>query len=165
MQTSRRSLRDFPAFGWGLSLRSGANGPGNGAGGRFPRLRVGTFIEAESTSFRLSPPLDFPTFGWGLSLRPMQSLLLWLMRTYFPTFGWGLSLRLSTNSKSTNARSRFPHLRVGTFIEAHHLTVSNGGEPAFPHLRVGTFIEAMQAPPQLSARRNFPTFGWGLSLR
>ena len=36
---------------------------------------------------------------------------------------------------------------------------------AFPHLRVGTFIEAPEPLRTKTYRENFPTFGWGLSLR
>ncbi len=39
------------------------------------------------------------------------------------------------------------------------------GIPAFPHLRVGTFIEAAFTDGNLHVAVDFPTFGWGLSLR
>ena len=39
-------------------------------------------------------------------------------------------------------------------------------EPPFPHLRVGTFIEASVKHVFWHIRKgDFPTFGWGLSLR
>ena len=61
---------------------------------------------------------------------------------------------------------KFPHLRVGTFIEADYLLQASLQIIAFPHLRVGTFIEASQVRRWFSSGRgNFPTFGWGLSLR
>ena len=60
----------------------------------------------------------------------------------------------------------FPHLRVGTFIEALYQHITNTLAGAFPHLRVGTFIEALCTAERHPWRKqNFPTFGWGLSLR
>ena len=35
----------------------------------------------------------------------------------------------------------------------------------FPHLRVGTFIEAFNWALTDTEEGDFPTFGWGLSLR
>ena len=93
----RRHVRanHFPTFGWGLSLRPGEDGSGDGHGGRFPHLRVGTFIEAfeQKVAERREQLADFPTFGWGLSLRLGAGVASDEGSVYFPTFGWGLSLR------------------------------------------------------------------------
>ena len=59
----------------------------------------------------------------------------------------------------------FPHLRVGTFIEAGLSLPGVLSTLKFPHLRVGTFIEAPRDERQAALYNDFPTFGWGLSLR
>ena len=38
-------------------------------------------------------------------------------------------------------------------------------DPVFPHLRVGTFIEVLHLFCGRVGVLDFPTFGWGLSLR
>ena len=84
---------------------------------------------------------------------------------HFPTFGWGLSLRRELNVVYTEVLLEFPHLRVGTFIEALASSSAIARRYGFPHLRVGTFIEAWSQSSQSHLLPNFPTFGWGLSLR
>ena len=64
----------------------------------FPRLRVGTFIEAVADTRLAVDNNHFPAFGWGLSLRPVHSPQIKLLRF------------------------TFPRLRVGTFIEAALMT-------------------------------------------
>ena len=82
----------------------------------------------------------------------------------FPTFGWGLSLRPFI-ARFPGADTEFPHLRVGTFIEAQSGYIDINTITGFPHLRVGTFIEAPRLKLVNLNAADFPTFGWGLSLR
>ena len=90
----------------------------------FPRLRAGTFIEAEARLEKLvlyDP--DFPAFGRGLSLRQKH-----------------------LEAASEQARA-FPRLRAGTFIEAGIPCLHSPIAPRFPRLRAGTFIEAPNQYP------------------
>ena len=61
---------------------------------KFPRLRAGTFIEAEPASLNCSLATDFPALGRGLSLR------------------------LGIDVVCPVGEPVFPRLRAGTFIEA-----------------------------------------------
>ena len=85
----------------------------------FPRLRVGTFIEAQAVPVCLNDLLsDFFAFGWGLSLRRPRRVPLAGAAWHFPAFGRGLSLRRNGQDRLASGASRFPCLRAGTFIEA-----------------------------------------------
>ena len=70
----------------------------------FPRLRAGTFIEAEARLEKLvlyDP--DFPAFGRGLSLRQVFPASIALSRRDFPAFGRGLSLRHRISTRTQQA--------------------------------------------------------------
>ena len=80
----------------------------------FPRLRAGTFIEAEARLEKLV--LDDPDF---------------------PAFGRGLSLRQKHLEAASEQARAFPRLRAGTFIEAartdplnnpHRISPPSGGD-------------------------------------
>ena len=63
----RLQTLNFSAFGRGLSLRLHPNGkPCLGCGLRFPRLRVGTFIEAPQLRGSNDLHLYFSTLGGDL---------------------------------------------------------------------------------------------------
>ena len=131
----------FPAFGWGLSLRREADAAEGDCVIRFPRLRAGTFIEAQHEKEEAEECRDIsPLSGGGLSLRQNHHLLVDRSGHNFPAFGWGLSLRTHTFNKS------------GAYYEMF----SPGG---------GAFIEAIKPLSRWAMFRHFSAFGRRLSLR
>lgn len=64
----RLSLRDFPAFGWGLSLRLGFTEPAV-RGVRFPRLRAGIFAVVLNVNREISRGLRSPVLETKLVFR------------------------------------------------------------------------------------------------
>ena len=84
---------------------------------QFPRLRVGTFIEATNSLIGLGADLAFPRLRVGTFIEADNVSSESIKNCYFPAFGWGLSLRRATATPGTMI-TEFPRLRVGTFIEA-----------------------------------------------
>ena len=82
---------DFPAFGWGLSLRPSGDPFQPSGDHKFPRLRAGTFIEApwRETAQFVREHGDFPALGRGLSLRYLNVRGTPELAHYFPAFGGG----------------------------------------------------------------------------
>ena len=89
----------FPAFGWGLSLRTHTF---NKSGAYYEMFSPGggAFIEAIKPLSRWAMFRHFSAFGRGLSLRHARAGGLRHPRVDFPAFGWGLSLRLGSDRRA-----------------------------------------------------------------
>ena len=135
-----RRVRDFPAFGRGLSLRPLLQA--------LPRLRW----------------CHFPAFGRGLSLRQPVIRLDMVQVGDFPAFGRGLSLRPTQSAHEAHSM-KFPRLRAGTFIEARMRSSINRKRTHFPAFGRGLSLRPTLSLFITGAWTDFPAFGRGLSLR
>ena len=107
----------FPTFGRGLSLRQHIASAGHAGLHLFPRLWVGTFIEASLTPLSSVTSSVFPRLRVGTFIEAGELSLSRRGVSDFSAFGRGLSLRRVVLIGWHDV-DKFLRFRAGTFIEA-----------------------------------------------
>ena len=160
------TVRDFPSYLEGLSLRQLRCSDVPLKEGAFPFLFGRAFIEAKIPLALNDSPWHFPSYLEGLSLRPHKWVTISAACTYFPSYLEGLSLRPLLDYPNCALCGHFP-----SYLEGLSLRLTQDDFSIFQNSNFPSYLEGLSLRPCLNSQQlprcpwDFPSYLEGLSLR